>query len=32
MARTWIEAALELERSVLGAATPLLTPKARPGK
>ena len=32
MARTWIEAALELERSVLGAATPLLSSKSRPGK
>src|SRR6516164_331363 len=32
MARTWIQAALELERSVLGAATPLLSSKSRPGK
>jgi hypothetical protein len=32
MARTWVQAALELERSVIGAATPLLSSKSRPGK
>jgi len=32
MARTWVQAALELERSVIGAATPLLSSKSRPPK
>jgi hypothetical protein len=32
MARTWIQAALELEASPIGAATPLPSPKSRPGK
>ena len=32
MARTWIQAALELEGSVTGVATPLTSPKSRPGK
>jgi hypothetical protein len=32
MARTWIQAALELEGSVIGVATPLRSSKSRPGK
>ena len=32
MARTWLQTALELEGSVIGAATALPSSKSRPGK